>query len=143
MNIRKTFYTYRNGVVADALKKAGDPHVMIFGLQLPQLGAIAKELLALLEDDGRSELAEHDRISLARQLWSERDCRESRLLAAYLFDPARLSLDEASGLLRECQTHEEVDILVFRALRHTPHLALLLEKEEDAYRREALSRFID
>ena len=44
--IKKAFFTYRNGIVADTLRQAGDAHQLIFGLVLPQLTLIAKDVSA-------------------------------------------------------------------------------------------------
>ena len=43
-SIKKDFFVFRNGIVADTLRKAGMPHKVIFGLQIPQIAAIAKDL---------------------------------------------------------------------------------------------------
>ncbi len=134
-NIRKLFYTYRNGVVVDALKSAGDPHRMIFGLQLPQLSQIAREVL--------EETTPEERTALAQKLWgTEADCRESRLLACYLFDPFSMRMEEAEKLLDDCRTREETDILVFRCLRNHPDAAVIKEKRTGTYDAEALGRFV-
>ena len=133
-NIRKLFFTYRNGVVADALKSAGDPHRMIFGLQLPQLSQIAREVSESLGEEEKSELA--------RSLWAEKDCRESRLLAAYLFDPSKLDRGEATSLLDGCLNHEEIDILVFRCLRNHPEAVAIKEERVGTHAAAALSRFV-
>lgn len=132
--IRHLFYTYRNGVVADVLKRAGDPHEIIFGLQLPQLGQIAKEV--------GEDFDPENRMSLAEELWSEYNCRESRLLAPYFFDPERLSMEKALNLLDECRTREETDILVFRCLRNHKDASAIRDSREGSYSAEALSRFL-
>ncbi len=132
--IRHLFFTYRNGVVADALKRAGDPHPQIFGLQLPQLGQIAREI--------GETLSAEERASLASELWGEEQCRESRLLAPYLFDAASLSRDAAERLLDGCRTPEETDILVFKCLRHHPEAAAIRDARAGTYASEALSRFL-
>ena len=69
-NIRHQFFAFRNGIVADALRKQFD-YRMIFGLQIPQIAEIARQYTP------SSELAE--------TLWAEKGNRESRLLATYLF----------------------------------------------------------
>lgn len=61
--IRQQFYTFRNGIIADTLRKAGDPHRIIFGLNLPQITDIAR----LIGLDA----------SLARELWADTSCREA------------------------------------------------------------------
>ena len=42
--VKHLFMTYRNGIVADTLRKAGLPFGVIFGLQLPQLSGIARDI---------------------------------------------------------------------------------------------------
>lgn len=132
--IRKLFYTYRNGIVADTLRSAGDSHRQIFGLQLPQISAIAREIGEGLNDG--------ERMALASELWGEKDCRESRLLAPYLFPVSSLSTEDAAALLEDCRTHEETDILVFRCLRNHPGADELREKFRGTYSETALSRFL-
>ena len=39
--IRKEFFAFRNGIVADKLRKAGDPHSMIMGCLLVDISGIA------------------------------------------------------------------------------------------------------
>lgn len=87
--IKKLFFTYRNGAVADTLRRYGIPHKVIFGLQIPQLAAIAREL-----QFGTPA----DREAAADKLWADREVRESRLLACYLFDPQTITLDKALEL---------------------------------------------
>lgn len=128
---RQLFFALRNGIVADAFRKAADPHRMVFGLQITQLSDIARQI----------GLPAHD---LATQLWNERDCRESRLLACWLFDTAALEADEdlALSLARDVQSREEADILVFRQLRRLDSAPRLLKRlrevsaENDADSRE-------
>lgn len=130
--VKHQFMTYRNGIVADALRKAGMPYNIIFGLQIPQLGAIARQCAP-----------DHQ---LALQLWADKGVRESRLLAAWLFDPSLLGEDDALALATSVQTREEADILCFRLLRRlpcAPELALRLaadDNEKARYCGEALTR---
>ena len=114
---RQLFFAMRNGIVADAFRKASDPHRMVFGLQIPQLSDIARRIGLPAQD-------------LATQLWNDRDCRESRLLACWLFDPAALEADEnlAFALACDVQSREEADILVFRQLRRLGSAPRLLQR---------------
>ena len=73
--IKHNFMAYRNGIVSDTLRKAGMPYNIIFGLQLPQIAAIAREY-------GASD-------ELADSLWKDSGVRESRLLACYLHDTGK------------------------------------------------------
>lgn len=118
---RQLFFAMRNGIVADAFRKAADPHRMVFGLQITQLSDIAR----------RIGMPDHD---LATQLWNERDCRESRLLACWLFDTAALEADDKLAMALACdvQSREEADILVFRQLRRLSTAPRLLQSLREA-----------
>lgn len=76
---------------------------------------------------------------LALQLWAEKECRESRLLACYLFDPENLSREEALALARDVISREEADILAWRLLRKLPFATELLPLL-GGYMAEALNR---
>lgn len=117
-SIKKDFFVFRNGIVADTLRKAGMPHKVIFGLQIPQIAAIAKALTP------SSELAE--------ALWNDSEVRESRILATYLFPVDEMSLEKAIWLLGSVRTQEESDMLAFRLLKRL-HFAseILKEAEKD------------
>lgn len=134
--IHNRFFSFRNGIVAKTFHDAGSPHARIFGLQLPQLGAIARE-------------AGYDE-KLARQLWSENDCREARLLACYLFDPETITEEEALEMAKGVVSREEADILSWRLLRRMPEAPRLLGNLEQlpepplgGYMAEALKRNLD
>ncbi len=99
---------YRNGIVSDTLRKAGMPYNIIFGLQLPQIAAIAREY-------GASD-------ELADSLWKDSGVRESRLLACYLYDTENMTQEKALNIASTVQTAEEADILCFRLL-HRLHFA--------------------
>ncbi|MBD5204587.1 MAG: hypothetical protein HDS82_06965 [Bacteroidales bacterium] len=130
--IKHRFFAMRNGIVADALRKGGLPHSVIFGLQLPQLSEIARSL----EKDAE----------LSRTLWADSGVRESRLLACYLMPVDTLSAEEAQRMGESVATREESDILAFRLLRYHPEaerLAAAFEKSENpatVYLSEALRR---
>lgn len=111
--IKKEFFAFRNGIVADALRKAGMPYKVIFGLQVPQLAQIARSYEPSME--------------LANQLWDDKDVRESRLLATYLFPIDNISEEKAIELMRSTQTPEESDMLAFRLLKHLPYAPELLD----------------
>lgn len=114
--IKHEFMAYRNGVVADTLRQAGMPYSIIFGLNVPQLAAIARPLMP-----------DHE---LARELWADRNVRESRLLACYLFDPKKVKNDEALALAAGTQTREEADMLVMHLLSKMPDSTMLLMQLE-------------
>lgn len=112
-DLKKEFFVYRNGIVADIYRRAGDPHTLIFGIDVARLSEIGRRI-------GRNH-------SLGRELWTDSKCRESRLLACWLLDPAVLTADEAAGLAADTLTTEESDIMSFRLLRHLPYAAVLAE----------------
>ena len=66
--IRKRLYAFRNGIAADAMRRAGYPHKVILGVEIPRIAAIAR--LCGGTDD-----------SLAEALWADPDMREARILA--------------------------------------------------------------
>ena len=119
--IKHLFMVYRNGIVADALRKAGMPYDYIFGLQLPQIAQIAKENTPSPE--------------LANALWNDHKVRESRLLACYLF-PKEMPVENVIRIIESLQTREEAEILSFKFLRFHEKanqiLKILKEKKESA-----------
>lgn len=102
--LKRRFFAMRNGVTADALRRAGQPFRVIFGLNLPQLREIAGEFGP--DDD------------LARELWANRSTRESMLLAPMLIERAGFS--DGIAWLSESPTPEVTDILCHSLLRHLP-----------------------
>lgn len=123
--IHQSFFSFRNGIVAKAFHDAGVPYKRIFGLQIPQLSKIAQEA-------GKDEV-------LAEELWNERECRESRLLSYYLFNPQTISREKALELASDILTREEADILAWRLLKNLDFAPGLL-KELNGYMAEALQR---
>ena len=113
--IKHEFFSRRNGIIADAYRNAGDPHKTVFGLQLPQLSEIAR--MAGMPDT-----------ALSVQLWADRDCRESRLLACWLVDHADVTEQQALDMAADTRTREEADILAFRLLRRLPFATALADK---------------
>lgn len=112
-SIKKEFFAFRNGIIADALRKAGMPYKTIFGLQIPQLAQIARSYKPSME--------------IADELWNDKDVRESRLLATYLFPIGQISEEKALELMRYAQTPEESDMLAFRLLKRLPYASELLD----------------
>ena len=104
--IKQQFFALRNGLLAEQLRKAGVPHKMIFGLNIPQIAEIARTLSPSME--------------LAETLWDETENRESRLLATYLFPPEEVNPDKALSLLDSVRSAEEADMLAFRLLKRLP-----------------------
>lgn len=118
--IKQLFYTYRNGIVADTLRRAGHPCGVIFGLNVPQLSEIARSQ----EPDAE----------LAAALWADTNVRESRLLATYLLPTAAYpaDVDAAVALALQVRTREEADMLAFRVLKHLPFAAQVADALESA-----------
>lgn len=138
-NIKKEFMTYRNGIVADSLRKAGMTYDIIFGLQLPQIKSIGSLLKENLNEDQLRELS--------RILWNDRKVRESRILALAILSPSSISEENAKEMAQEILTREEADLFPFLLLRHTPYLqsvksGLDIEKPIQKYLAAAISRFI-
>lgn len=139
--IKHQFLIYRNGIVADTLRNAGMPYNVIFGLQLPQLGLIAREAIASTETVQLEELAD--------TLWADNKVRESRLLAPYLFNRESINEEKAQSLAGDVRTVEEADILCFRLLRFLPFANELATKLKESandkvsYCGRALERNLD
>ncbi len=115
--IKHLFFTYRNGAVADTLRRYGDCHKVIFGLQIPQIAEIARGL--------------EPSVKLADSLWADTEVRESRLLATYLYPVDAITEEKAIELARSCRTQEEADMLVFRLLKRLPYAHTLLNRLEN------------
>ena len=101
--IKKEFYRFRNGLLAESLKKLPDAKKIIFGLNVPQF----MELSQKFPKD----------FNLAMQLWMDKDCRESRLLSLYLLPVTLVDTDTAQKLILEVENAEEAEFLAFRILR--------------------------
>lgn len=107
-NTKQQFFAYRNGIVADYLRKAGDPHKVIFGLNLPQIMQIGAML-------GKNK-------DLATAFWTdENGCRESRLLAPMLMPGEEFTIDEALQWCQSVECIEVADVLCHRLLRNTSY----------------------
>ena len=137
--IRKQFYSLRNGMIADTLRKGGLKQKYIFGLQLPQI----KEIASQFHRDDNNETAE-----IARFLWNARDCREARLLACHLMPPSLMTENEAREWADDVSTREEADILAFRLLRYVANnksiIMWLNDSDSDLkkYTATAIERFL-
>lgn len=112
--VKRLFFTYRNGALADTLRAAGHPCAVIFGLMIPQIADIARSL------EPSSELAQ--------RLWDDSGVRESRILATYLFPPEEVTREDALRLASEVRNAEEADMLAFRLLKRLPFAQQLLEE---------------
>lgn len=118
-SIRKQIYALRNGLIADTLRKGGLEQKYIFGLQLPQIKEIAIQYHPAADDECAA---------LARELWADKECRESRLLACHIMPVPEIQEQEAFEWASDIVSREEADILAFRLLRYLPSAATLSEK---------------
>ena len=130
--IKKEFFSFRNGIVAKTFLDSGYPYKHIYGLQLPELGRIAR----------KSDMPDE---ALGRELWSDRECRESRLLASWFFDPNEATMDSVREIIEDVKTREEADILAFRFLKRLPFAEELAKTSVEgpghaSYSIEALKR---
>lgn len=135
--IRQKFYALRNGLLADTLRKGGISHEIIFGLNVPQLSEIAREVKASSSAEDAETM---NLLALGRELWADRKSRESRLLACWLIPAGEISGEEAMEMMKDVMTREEADILAFRLLRYHPQAREIAEKAPAGYAREALLR---
>lgn len=117
-NVKRRFFALRNGIIADTLRRAGDPHTIIFGLTLPQLREVAE---ATGKDD-----------ALAALLWQNESTRESRLLAPMLMDAGNVTAEAAERMVESVICPEEADILCHRLLRHTPSAISMIDRFKDS-----------
>ncbi len=126
--IKKEFFALRNGIIADTLRKAGMHYKVIFGLQIPQIAGIASKFTPSVE--------------LAMELWEDRNVRESRLLASYLFPLESVDMRMALELASDVLTQEEADMLAFRIFRRLDFAESLLnemEKEDNGIPKYAVN----
>lgn len=121
--IKKQFMAYRNGIVADTLRSAGmNCYSIIFGLNLPQLSAIARQINETHDKEAIKELAE--------TLWQDKAVRESRLLALYLYGSCQeVPQVLAERLMSEIITREEAEVMCLRLLRNLPYARQLVMTE--------------
>lgn len=103
--LRQAFFAYRNGVVAEALRRGGDPHALIMGCQLADLLQITRPITP--------------DAALAEALWADRSHRECRLAATMLYPAGEMTADAALRWATDVQCIEEADVLCHRLLRHT------------------------
>lgn len=111
--IRKEFFAFRNGIIADKLRKAGDPHGMIMGCLLVDVQGIAARTRDDIHD--KEQLA-----AVASELWSDTNSRECRLAAPMLYPAESMTLEEAMQWCSTVETVEVADTLCHKLLRHLP-----------------------
>ena len=112
--IRKEFFAFRNGIIADKLRKAGDPHSMIMGCLLVDVVAIAQRTREAIDDD--EKLA-----SIAQELWNDTNSRECRLAAPMLYPVQLMSESLAKEWCETVETVEIADNLCHKLLRQLPN----------------------
>ena len=119
--IRKEFFAFRNGIVADKLRKAGDPHSIIMGCLLVDIQAIAQRVSEAIGN--QEQLA-----AIGAELWSDTNSRECRLAAPMLY-PAELMTDElAKTWCQGVETTEIADNLCHKLLRNIPDADALFRR---------------
>lgn len=105
-NTRKQFFAYRNGIVADALRKNGDPHTMIMGCQLTDITAIAQSLPPSK--------------AVAEAFWADTKHRECRMIAPMLYPIDEMTEPCAMQWAQAVECEEVADVLCHRLLRKLP-----------------------
>lgn len=127
--IKHYFFAHRNGVTADVLKRGGSRFSVIFGVEVPAISRLAQSI-------GYNH-------SLARQLWSDDNVRESHLLAPWLIDPLEISVEDAVLMADGVKDMEDAMMLAFRVLKRHPHaneiLNILLKAPDQSNRSLAAS----
>ncbi len=109
--IKKEFFAYRNGIVADALRKHNDCHKYIMGCQLTDVMTIAANY-------GYSQ-------PLADRLWSDKAHRECRMMAPMLCSPDDFGWQQALEWCGSVENEEIADVLCHRLLRRLPYATRL------------------
>ena len=95
--IRKSFFAYRNGIIADSLRKCNDPHKSIMGCQWIDIMTIARE--------------ESQDVTLAEKLWDIKDSRECHMIATLLYPAKQLDVETAVAWAKDVESDEIADIL--------------------------------
>ncbi|MCH5227481.1 MAG: hypothetical protein J1F16_06690 [Muribaculaceae bacterium] len=117
--IKQDFFRYRNGIIADSVKKLYPDGTMVFGLMVPQFIELSRKY--------------PKDIKLGLKLWDESTSREGRLFSLFLIPPKEIRFDKAKEMLLNVRSNEEAEFLAFRILRNIPDARILyteLEKEE-------------
>ena len=134
--MKQAFFACRNGVVADALRAAGDPHRYIMGCQLTDVASIVSQFSHFSQHSQDSPISQLSQLSrdsqqsqpsqdsffahLSRALWTDRDHRECRMAATMLYPPNEFSQETALEWARGVETSEIADVLCHRLLRKLP-----------------------
>ena len=105
-SIKNDFFAFRNGIVADSLRKLYPAATMIYGLTVPQFVELSKKY-------------PHD-FELADALWKDGKSRESRIFSFYLFPVNEIREDYVVKMLIEVMSREEAELLAFKVLKNLP-----------------------
>ena len=105
--IKKDFFSLRNGIIAESIKKLYPEGKIIFGLNVPQFMELSKKYPKNMD--------------LGFSLWKDKKCRESRLLSLYIIPLEELDKEIAKSMIRDVESIEEADFLSFRVLRNLPY----------------------
>lgn len=112
--IKKEFYSLRNGLVATAIKSEYPEGTMIFGLMIPQIKQIASNYKKDLQ--------------LASLLRNDSNVRESRLLSFYLLPLEDLDKELAKEIIRNLISIQEGEIFAHSVLRHLDYAPDILKE---------------
>ena len=112
----KRFFVFRNGIVADTLRKAEIPPEVIFRSADSADRCNRKALTPLP--------------NWRKPYGSDSEVRESRILATYLFPVDEMSLERQSGFLALSEPEEESDMLAFRLLKRLHFASEILKRSE-------------
>ncbi len=119
--IRKEFFAFRNGIIADKLRKAGDPHSMIMGCLLVDIQSITQRAKDTIGND--EQLA-----AIACELWNDTNSRECRLAAPMLYPTEMMTPKLAQQWCHTVETIEVADTLCHKLLRHLPEADALFRQ---------------
>jgi len=112
-DLKQAFFAYRNGIVADSLRRSGTPHPFIMGCQLTDIVGITHKYQPDAE--------------LADALWACRNHRECRLAATMLHPAGAMDLEKALSWCADVQCREEADVFCDRLLRHIAQADVLVQ----------------
>ena len=109
--IRKEFFAFRNGIIANKLRDAGDPHAIIMGCLLVDIVGITSRARERIGN-------EIDLATVAQEMWNDTNSRECRLAAPMLFPPGLMSGQLALTWCQDIESTEIADNLCHKLLRH-------------------------
>ena len=101
--IKHAFFAFRNGVVADMLRRNGDKHEYVMGCQLPDVSNICSRFMPSVE--------------LADALWADANHRECRMAATMLHPLESMTYQKALSWCTSLENEEIADLLCHRLLR--------------------------